>query len=166
MTHDEVAEALERYVAQRELMEAGEAPYSSIAELFTEDAIFVDIAHGRIEGRDNIRRLFVETTDSLGFTFPMDAWAHSGDWAFVKWRQVVPGTRPDGSPYQQSGISTLRYGGDGLWRYQEDLMNMAHVMEDLGASGWTPAPDYPMPPAVVDRNFSDLPSGVTLGSER
>ena len=30
------------------------------------------------------------------------------------------------------------YAGDGKFRYQEDLLNMVHVLEDLKASGWRP----------------------------
>ena len=31
-----------------------------------------------------------------------------------------------------SGSSTMVYAGDGKFRYQEDLLNMVHVLEDLG----------------------------------
>jgi hypothetical protein len=75
----------------------------------------------------------------------------------VKWRQVLPGARPDGTPWQQSAVSTLRYGGDGKWCYEEDLLNLVHVFEDIAASGWAPGPGFTAPPAAPDRNF-DPPS--------
>jgi hypothetical protein len=46
------------------------------------------------------------------------------------------------------------YAGDGLFCYTEDLMNIAHVMEDLAAIGWTPGDDVEMPPANPDRSFA------------
>src|SRR5258708_3496107 len=37
---------------------------------------------------------------------------------------------------------------------ESDCLNMAHVFEDLKASGWRPGPGFQMPPATPDRNFS------------
>ena len=38
--------------------------------------------------------------------------------------------------------------------YEEDLLNMAHVIEDIVASGWTPGPGFTAPPATPDRDVS------------
>jgi len=46
-----------------------------------------------------------------------------------------------------SPASILRYAGDGRFSYEEDLLNMAHVLEDLAASGWRPGPGFTPPPA-------------------
>jgi ketosteroid isomerase-like protein len=156
---NEVRAALDNYVEVRERIERGDADWSAFVELFTEDAVFVDPAWGRVEGREGIRRLFDEAMPGVDFTFPIDFTAISGDWVVVKWRQVLPGTRPDGRPWQQSAVSTLLYGGDGRFRYEEDLMNLAHVMEDVVASGWQPGPGFTPPPAQPDRNFDPEPSG-------
>lgn len=72
----------------------------------------------------------------------------------IKWWQILPGRRPDGSLWQQSGISTLVYAGDGKFSYEEDLLNMTHVIEDITASGWRPGPGFTPPPSDPDRNFA------------
>ena len=46
------------------------------------------------------------------------------------------------------------YAGDGKFRYQEDLLNMVHVLDDLKASGWRPGPGFAMPPSEPNRDFS------------
>jgi hypothetical protein len=87
------------------------------------------------------------------WNFPVEYSAIDGDTVVVKWTQQLPGTRPDGTRYEQSGYSTLVYAGDGKFSYEEDLLNMAHVLEDLKASGWTPGEGFMMPPAQPDRAF-------------
>jgi hypothetical protein len=72
--------------------------------------------------------------------------------------QLLPGTRPDGTRYRQSGVSTLIYAGNGKFRYVEDLLNMAHVLEDLAASGWRPQAGFNAPPADPNRDFSRPPT--------
>ena len=75
------------------------------------------------------------------WTFPVEFIAIEGDDVVVKWTQVLPGhPSPTAASATQSGYSTLVYAGDGRFSYEEDLLNMAHVIEDIVASGWTPAP--------------------------
>ena len=38
--------------------------------------------------------------------------------------------------------------------YEEDLLNMAHVLEDMAASGWRPKGAMNLPPADPNRDFS------------
>lgn len=157
MAHDrdEVAATVAGYVALREAIERGEADWPDLAELFTDDAVYIDPAWGRIEGRDEIRAFMAESMRGLeDWRFPIEYTAIEGDTIVVKWWQVLPGTRPDGRPYQQSGYTTLVYAGGGRFSYEEDLLNMAHVMEDLAASGWRPPEGFAFPPAEPDRDFS------------
>jgi hypothetical protein len=76
----------------------------------------------------------------------------------VKWRQVLPGSKPDGTPWQQSAVTTLLYAGGGKFRYAEDLLNVVHCVEDIAASGWDPGPDFNAPPEHPDRNFDPAPT--------
>ena len=78
--------------------------------------------------------------------FPIQFTAVNGDDVVTVWHQVLPSTRPDGQPLWQTGVSLLRYAGAGRFSYEEDLLNMAHVLEDLAASGWTPGPGFTPPP--------------------
>jgi ketosteroid isomerase-like protein len=155
---EEVRAAVEQYVDVRERIEAGEAGWSEFVDLFTDDAVFVDPAWGRVEGKDGIRHLFATAMLGVEFAFPIDFTAIAGSWVVVKWRQVLPRRRPDGQLWQQSGVSTLLYGGGGLFRYEEDLLNLAHVMEDIVESGWEPGPGFTPPPERPDRNFDPEPA--------
>ena len=43
---------------------------------------------------------------------------------------------------------------NGKFSYEEDLLNMTHVLEDLAASGWRPGEGFTMPPASPNRNYT------------
>jgi hypothetical protein len=156
MSHprDEVQAAVDGYVALRERIEAGEAGWSALADLFTDDLVYIDPAWGRVEGIDELRSFLDESMRGLeDWNFPVDYTAIDGDTVVVKWTQQLPGARPDGSRYEQSGYSTLVYAGGGKFNYEEDLLNMTHVIEDLRASGWTPGDGFVLPPAKPNRDF-------------
>ena len=156
MSHplDEVRAAVDRYVALRASIEAGDADWPDLADLFTDDVVYIDPAWGRIQGVDEVRAFMEESMRGLeDWDFPVEYTAIEGDTVVVKWTQQLPGTRPDGSRYEQSGYSTLVYAGDGKFSYEEDLLNMTHVLEDLKTSGWTPGEGFVMPPSQPDRAF-------------
>lgn len=157
MSHarEEVQAAVDAYVALRVRIDAGEATWDQLADLFTDDVVYSDPAWGRVEGNDELRAFFVESMVGLDdWTFPVEFTAVDGDNVVIKWLQELPGTRPDGTRYTQSGVSTLVYAGGGKFSYEEDLLNMTHVLEDLAASGWMPTEGFSMPPSNPDRNFS------------
>jgi len=66
----------------------------------------------------------------------------------VKYRQVLPDGR------QQSAYTTLLYAGNGKFNFEEDVLNMVHVYEDLSASGWAAPNEMKMPPRHPNRDFS------------
>ena len=149
----EVRATVDRYVALRASIEAGERTWTDLAELFTDDAVYVDPAWGRIQGIEAIRAFFDESMRGLeDWRFPIRFVAVEGDEVVTVWSQVLPGRRPDGGTYEQTGVSLLRYAGDGRFDFEEDLLNMTHVLEDLAASGWRPGPGFQSPPAQPDRN--------------
>lgn len=162
MTHsrDEVETAVQAYIATRERIDAGQGRWSDLAAHFTDDAVFVDPAWGRCEGLDEMRAtVFGAAMDGLeGWTFPVDFHLIDGDTVVVKWRQIIPAT--DGHDRVQSGVSTLIYAGEGRFRYEEDVLNMAQVLDDIVASGFRPAngAPWPVPPDDPDRDFS-IPGG-------
>ena len=152
---EEVQAAVDRYVEFRRKMDAGEESWGNLEQFFTDDLVFIDPAWGRVEGIDEARKFWVESMTGLeDWTFPVEFTAIEGNNVVIKWLQITPGARPDGAPYQQSGISTLVYAGDGKFSYEEDILNMAHVNEDLRASGWKPGPGFNMPPRNPNRDFS------------
>jgi ketosteroid isomerase-like protein len=145
----ELAATLERYLAYRSEVDAGERPWADLVEFFTDDAVFIDPAWGRIQGIDEIRSFLVDSMTGIeDWTFPVDRLYVDGDEVVVKFRQVLPGGR------QQSGYSTLLYAGGGKFRYEEDVLNMAHVLEDLKATAWVPPAGMSPPPRQPVRDFS------------
>lgn len=157
MSHprDEVQAAVDAYVELRGRIEAGEATWTDLADIFTDDLVYIDPAWGRIEGIEELRTFLADSMRGLeDWDFPIEYTAIEGDTVVVKWTQQLPGTRPDGSRYEQSGYSTLVYAGDGKFNYEEDLLNMTHVLEDLRASGWRPGEGFVPPPAHPIRDFS------------
>lgn len=152
--HQEVESALAAYVTLRERIGRGEATWTDLAEMFTDDVVYIDPAWGRIEGIGELRSFLDESMRGLDdWEFPIEYTAVDGDTVVVKWTQILPGARADGTRFTQSGYSTLRYAGGGRFDYEEDLLNMTHVIEDLAASGWRPGEGFMAPPAQVDRRF-------------
>ena len=158
MPHDraEIEATMERYLDLRRRIDAGEEQgWTGIADYFTDDCVYIDPAWGRVEGIAEVTEFFTDSMRGLeDWEFPIEFAAIDGDNIVVKWLQVLPGARADGSRYTQSGSSTIVYAGDGKFRYQEDLLNMVHVLEDLKTSGWTPGAGFAMPPAEPNRDFA------------
>jgi hypothetical protein len=69
-----------------------------------------------------------------------------GDRVVALWWNRLDGTGPDGRPHQAPGVSILHYAGGGRFSYELDVLNMAEVVEVIGASGWTPPADFNPPP--------------------
>ncbi len=145
------------YVAMRHRIEAGENAWPDLCEFFTDDIVYIDPAWGRGQGIDAVREFMIESMVGLeDWKFPVEVAMTHGDLAIVKWTQVSPGQRADGRPYVQSGCSTLVYAGDGKFGYEEDLLNMVHVLEDMRESK-VKVPDVAMPPRHPNRDFSRPP---------
>ncbi|HUI49328.1 MAG TPA: nuclear transport factor 2 family protein [Acidimicrobiia bacterium] len=152
---DEIAATVERYIETRKVIDAGDAGWSALAQYFTDDAVFIDPAWGRVEGIEEMRAtVFGDAMVGLeDWKFPVEFYAIEGDNVIIKWKQLLPGQRTDGRPYEQSGVSTLIYAGNGRFRYEEDLLNMVHVLEDMRESKCK-VPDVAMPPKHPNRDFS------------
>lgn len=150
---DSIEATVERYVAMREAIERKEKHWTDLAGFFTDDAVYIDPAWGRVQGIDQLLEFFDESMRGLDdWEFPIEFTAIVGDTVAVKWTQIVPAA--DGRRFEQSGYSTLHYAGGGRFDYEEDLLNMAHVLEDLKEAGWRPGAGFVMPPASPDRDWS------------
>src|SRR5579862_8063872 len=104
---EEVQEAARRYCEIRARIEEGLEPaaFGALADLYTDDAVYVDAAWGRIEGKEAIAHWLEHSMVGLGdWRFPVEFVAVAGDDVVVKWTQVIPGTRPDGSGFTQSAF--------------------------------------------------------------
>ena len=154
---EEVRAAVDRYHQLRRRIDAGlEADgFGALAAFYTDDAVYVDAAWGRIEGKEAIAQWLEHSMVGLGdWKFPVEFTAVEGNDVVVKWTQILPGTRPDGGQYRQSGYSRLVYAGGGKFSYEEDVYNMVHVLEDIAASGWQPTEPMNLPPEHPDRDWS------------
>ena len=152
---EEIREVYGRYVATRERIQVGELPWSALGEFFTEDAVFIDPAWGRVEGREALVAWFDESMEGLqDWTFPEEWTVVEGDRVVSFWWNRLPGSRDDGAPHQAPGVSILRYAGDGRFFYEHDLLNMTEIGEVIGASGWQPTGDFNMPPRHPSRDIS------------
>ncbi len=86
--------------------------------------------------------------------FPVEFFLIVGDNVAIKWTQIMTGQRADGSLYSQSGYSTLLYAGDGRFSYEEDSLNMVHVLHDIKESGFQFSSEMGMPPRHPNRDVS------------
>ncbi len=102
--------------------------WSRYADMFTEDASYVEHAMGNLQGRESIRNWIVPTMNMFpGREMPLYpvSWASydtEKGWVIgeIMNRMRDPG---DGSIHQSPVITVLRYAGDGLWSYEEDAYN-------------------------------------------
>jgi len=154
---DEIQAVVDRYHELRRRIDDGLEPngFGALADFYTDDAVYVDTAWGRIEGKKAIAQWLEHSMVGLGdWKFPVEFTAIEGDDVVIKWTQIIPGSRLDGTPFTQSAYSRLRYAGDGKFSYEEDTYNMTHVLEDVEASGWVPTEPMNLPPQHPDRNWA------------
>ena len=91
---DEVKATVDRYHELRRRIDAGEEEqaFGALADFYTDDAVYVDAAWGRIEGKEAIANWLVESMVGLGdWRFPVEFTAIEGNDVVVKWTQIMPG---------------------------------------------------------------------------
>lgn len=148
---EEIQRAVDRYLGIRETAER-EGDWAPLAQMFTEDATFIDPAWGRMRGREAIVNFMRDSMKGLeSWTFPVDWIMIEGRRAVIKFRNRLPGCRDDGSFYEASGVQLLEYAGNGQFSFEEDIINMTHVYELITECGWIPGPEVVLPPEGVER---------------
>lgn len=101
------------------------------ADLFTEDAEYVEHLYGTMHGREAIRAWITETMSSYPGNAMVDfpvGWSildeDRGWFVCQVWNRMAdPG---DGSVHQAYNVTLLKYAGGGRWSYEEDIYNPAH----------------------------------------
>jgi hypothetical protein len=158
---DRTAEALAAYeqmVAVRSRIEAGDLPWSALGDYFTDNAVYIDSAWGRYEGKAAITTFMDDSMAGLAdWRFPEEWTMADGDRVVSMWWNQLPGIRADGSPYRVAGISILRYAGDGKFDYEYDVLNIAEVLELMAESGWAPTGPMNPPPERPNRDVTPPP---------
>ena len=109
---------------------AASGEWSRFADLFTEDATYVEHAYGTFSGREQIREWIVRTMTTFPGSempgFPIEWYVvdeERGRIVCEVWNDLPdPG---DGERHGASNLTILTYAGDGLWSCEEDVYNPA-----------------------------------------
>ena len=134
----------------RDKASAGKMSWDALADLFIENATYIDPAWGRFKGRNAIRHFLRDSMQGLeDRKLPTDWCVIEGNRAVSKLRNQLRGRRPDGTYYEVPGVSELEYDGGGKFSFEEDIINMVHLYEVLKESGWVPWPNLKVPEKVV-----------------
>jgi hypothetical protein len=148
MAHEraEIEATIQRYLELRRAAIKGDIPWSNLKEVFTDDAVFVDSVWGRHLGVDALVE-FLDTsmTGLESWDFPHFWEAIDGDRVFLRWSNRLPGSRPDGAPIDNMGMSYLEYAGNGKFSYEEDMYSESHLMEAMKQSDWSPSAEMTGP---------------------
>ena len=151
---DEIRAAIHSLIETRDRICKGELKdWSALEAFYTEDAVFIDPAWGRVEGLDNMRRFWIDSMAGL------ESWDYPTIWTMVDGHRVVvmadqiQGREGDGTVYAVPLVSILYYAGDGKFCYELDMMNMQHVMEVMKKQAWRMPADYRLP-KKIDRDWS------------
>ncbi|MEZ4331620.1 MAG: nuclear transport factor 2 family protein [Myxococcota bacterium] len=153
------AQALARYrefVAARDEVDAGRRSWASLGDFFTEDAVYIDPAWGRIDGREAIRDFMEKSMAGLtgyGWSTPENWIMVEGPRVVSQWDQVL-GEDAEGRPWVVPGLSILYYAGDGLFCYSHDMLNMTHIGQVMRDMGWRPPKTFNLPPRNPNRDVS------------
>ncbi len=126
----ELEEAFAHY--QKTALKAGTSgDWDPWADLFTEDATYIEHLFGQLGGREAIRNWICKTmsmtpNDQMKY-FPVEWYMVDEERGWITmqvWNRMVdPG---DGSLHQAYNFSLLKYAGDGLWSFEEDIYNPDH----------------------------------------
>jgi uncharacterized protein (TIGR02246 family) len=136
-TRDEIEDAFMKF--QEEALKAGRTgDWNGWADLFTEDATYIESNYGRMGGREAIRRWISECmstppADQM-VAFPIEWYMIDEEKGWVTcqvWNRMAdPG---DGSLHQAYNFTLLKYAGNGLWSYEEDIYDPKHFQSMIVA---------------------------------
>ena len=137
-TRDELEREWARY--QQVALECGPAiDWDPFCDLYTEHAVMVIPGGMRIGGRDAMKHWYREafSAEPLKYLwyYPVEWYMIDEDRGWVScqfWcRMADPG---DGSIHEFKCFSLLKYAGDGLWSFEEDLWDPGDMEASLAAS--------------------------------
>jgi uncharacterized protein (TIGR02246 family) len=108
--------------------------WNAWADLFTEDATYIEHLYGTMGGREAIRKWICTTmaqpiNDQMKY-FPIEWYMIDEEkgWVVAQvWNRMVdPG---DGSLHQAYNFTLLKYAGDNKWSFEEDIYNPKYFKE-------------------------------------
>ena len=119
MTHprDEVEQAFIHYWQTGAVAE----DWESWADLFTDDAVYMEHMYGTMHGRDSIKSWIVPVMARYSAIYTVYEWhVIEGDRVAFRMQNRRDNPDPSEPPIDFPGISILEYAGDGKWRLEED----------------------------------------------
>jgi len=100
------------------------------ADLFTEDALYLEPACGTLRGPAAIRSMMRQlTTRNPDLRTLLEWHMIEGDRVVFYMQNRYDNPDPEGAPFVFPGISILEYAGEGLWRRQEDFYSAERARE-------------------------------------
>jgi hypothetical protein len=131
-SRQEIEEQYERY--RNTAAECGASgDWNAWADLFTEDAEYIEHLYGTFQGREAIREWITSTMaeypNNEMTEFPAEWWVIDEERGWVVcavWNRMQD--IGDGNVHQAINWSLLKYAGDGLWSYEEDI----YKVEEFG----------------------------------
>ncbi|MCP4004849.1 MAG: nuclear transport factor 2 family protein [bacterium] len=125
---EEIEAAFENYNRAR-IQASTSGDWRIWAAVFTEDAHYTEHAYGEMHGRQEIEDWITKVMAPFPhMSFPQDWVAFDDEHDAVVFqcqnRLEHPGD-PDGEPFQFPSWTRLVYGGNGLWKSEEDVYNPA-----------------------------------------
>jgi len=148
-TRDELEAGFKHY--QDEVKRCADSgDWTHFANLFTEDATYVEHAYGTFHGRDEIRAWVTKTmTNAPGcwmVEFPPSWSVIDEDRGRIVCEILnVMSDAGDGNVYQPTNVTILGYAGDGLFDYEEDVYNPTRFVEAIESWGRAAAPNDRLP---------------------
>lgn len=141
-TREELEEAFAAYDAVR-IRCSETREWAQYADLFTEDATYIEHAYGTMHGREAIRKWIVDVMSPFPhMQFPQDwvTFDPDHDAVLLQAQNLLP--HPTDPQHPGFGFPTwtrLIYAGDGLWSSEEDMYNPARdagrVIKEWQAAG-------------------------------
>jgi hypothetical protein len=107
--------------------------WTGFADLFTEDAVYVEHAFGTFRGRDEIRAWSTRTMTTFpggimtGFPLAWQVVDEPTSRLVCEVRNLMPDPG-DGTMLEESNITIMTYAGDGLFSREEDVYNPLRFM--------------------------------------
>ncbi len=124
----ELLEAFEAYKAARDVA-SRTGDWNVWADVFAQDAHYIEHAYGELHGREAIRKWICEVMAPFPtMTFPINWLALDLEHDAIVWevRNSFPEPyQANGEPYYFPNWSRLVYAGGGLWQSEEDVYNPA-----------------------------------------
>ena len=132
-SRDEIEQAYAHYRATA--AEAGASgQWDAWADLFTEDALYIEHLYGTFTGREAIRTwissTMAEPLNREMTDFPVDWWVVDEDRGWVVcavWNRMHD--IGDGRLHQAINWSLLKYAGNNQWSYEEDMYNVGEFAD-------------------------------------